>query len=98
VDSTGLQGKFTINNSNGNINQFPGSTLFPASYPFTYTICDLLHPAICSTTNGWISVIADSAKMANIITEHKSLEKTSIYPNPSNGIFTIDFENRTKNI
>lgn len=98
VDSTGLQGKFTINNSNGNINQFPGSTLFPASYPFTYTICDLLHPAICSTTNGWISVIADSAKMANIITEHKSLEKTSIYPNPSNGIFTIDFENRIKEV
>jgi hypothetical protein len=93
VDITGLQGKFTIN-AYGIVNPAVGIQPISGSYPFTYTICDINNSTVCSDGYGWISVITDDAKMSNAHSTVKDLdiEKIVITPNPSDGVFTISFE------
>jgi hypothetical protein len=64
-------------------------------YPFSYTICDVNQPTICSTANGWIEVLGFASKMTNatMLPNEVDFNAISIQPNPSTGIFHLNFNN-----
>lgn len=72
--------------------------LFPVNetpyYELTYKICDIAYPIICKEATLKVAV-SNSFKMANtrIKTDQNNFDinKVTILPNPSNGIFTLSF-------
>jgi hypothetical protein len=82
---------FTFNNLTGEVNSNGSDT---GSFPFSYTICDLFNPSICSTVNCWISVIQDNYKMANTFSAENNINSVTVFPNPTNNIVNISFLNQ----
>lgn len=78
---------YSINTLNGSINY--GSPISSGTHLLSYTICDNLFPSICATTNVLITVPASrSSENGN---DDLDLNSIVVYPNPSSGIFSIQF-------
>ena len=89
----------TLNYFDINPSGFVVNSNFPVtagSYPFTYTICDFMHPNICSLSYGWIYVTSSSKMNNNSQLLNFDSNGVTISPNPSSGVFLISFENYIK--
>ncbi len=80
-------GNFNILN-NGLINPIPFNIPI-GSYSFTYSFCDINYPSICTDGYGWIYVVGN-ARLAGSLS-NSVFDELIVYPNPSNGIFTVEF-------
>jgi hypothetical protein len=86
-------------NSLGNVYKKPPLlSIVPVGYPsitLSYKICDPLFPLEnCSFSNVFINVYPNSARgtnHSNQINKNDTLNKIIIQPNPSNGLFNIQF-------
>ena len=59
------------------------------TYILNYNLCDNLFPAICATTNVLITVPA--SRISENGNDDLDLNSMVVYPNPSSGIFSIQF-------
>lgn len=80
-------------NPNGFVSSYGAVNI--GTYPFTYTICDADYQnIICSATYGWIEVISNAKMISyNNGVKENEIVKITISPNPSDGMFYLNFNN-----
>jgi Secretion system C-terminal sorting domain len=93
---------FNVDNQ-GLINKIGNDTPNGGPYYFNYRICDANYPTICKDGAGSILVYSNARPAKEIInnpTETNEsvfdLEQLQLYPNPSNGIFNLAFQEIVK--
>ena len=93
---------FSIDNQ-GLINRTTAGPLVGGSYYFNYRICDANYPTICQNGTGSVLVYSNARpakEVINKLTETNEsvfdLEQLQLYPNPSNGVFNIAFQEIVK--